>query len=234
MKRRDARSSDRFGSVKTGLKYSLLVFDWDGTLFDSAAVIADCIQQAARDMALPIPDSGTARHVIGLGLNDSLRHAMPALPPDRYEEFLAIYRAYFLEREDSLSLFPGIEQLLGDLKRRGHRLAVATGKPRRGLERALQASGIGALFAASRCGDETRPKPDPAMLLELLQEFEIDPASGLMIGDTTHDLQMARNAGIEAVAVSYGAHSGEALRAFEPRACVASVEELRQWLTANA
>ena len=159
---------------------------------------------------------------------------MPALPPDRYEEFLGIYRAYFLEREDSLSLFPGIEQLLGDLKRRGHRLAVATGKPRRGLERALQASGIGALFAASRCGDETRPKPDPAMLLELLQEFEIDPASGLMIGDTTHDLQMARNAGIEAVAVSYGAHSGEALRAFEPRACVASVEELRQWLTANA
>ena len=222
------------GNLKTGHRYSLIVFDWDGTLFDSAAVIADCIQQAARDMALPVPDRQTARHVIGLGLNDSLRHALPALPPDRYPEFLALYRGYFLEREDSLSLFPGVAELVADLKQRGHRLAVATGKPRRSLERALQASGIGPLFAASRCGDETRPKPDPAMLLELLRELEIDRESGLMIGDTSHDLQMARSAGVDAVAVSYGAHPGETLRALVPRACVASVEELRQWLTANA
>ena len=215
-------------------KYSLIVFDWDGTLFDSAAVITDCIQQAARDMALPVPDRRTASHVIGLGLNDSLRHAMPALLPERYQEFLALYRGYFLEREDSLSLFPGVAELLADLKQRGHRLAVATGKPRRGLERALQASGIGPLFAASRCGDETRPKPDPAMLLELLRELEIDPESGLMIGDTSHDLQMAHSAGVDAVAVSYGAHPGETLRTLAPRACVASVEELRQWLTKNA
>jgi phosphoglycolate phosphatase len=220
--------------LKTGFRYSLIVFDWDGTLFDSAAVIADCIQQAARDMALPVPDRRTASHVIGLGLNDSLRHAMPALPADRYPEFLALYRGYFLEREDSLSLFPGVAELLMDLKQRGHRLAVATGKPRRGLDRALQASGIGPLFAASRCGDETRPKPDPAMLLELLRELEIDRQSGLMIGDTSHDLQMARSAGVDAVAVSYGAHPGETLRTLAPRACVASVEELRQWLTANA
>lgn len=210
------------------------MFDWDGTLFDSAAVITECIQQAARDMALPVPDRRTASHVIGLGLNDSLRHAMPALPADRYPEFLALYRGYFLEREDSLSLFPGIAELLAELKQRGHRLAVATGKPRRGLDRALQASGIGSLFAASRCGDETRPKPDPAMLLDLLRELEIDRESGLMIGDTSHDLQMARSAGVDAVAVTYGAHPDEALRAFAPRACVASVEELRQWLTANA
>jgi phosphoglycolate phosphatase len=212
----------------------LIVFDWDGTLFDSAAVIADCIQQAARDMALPVPDRRTASHVIGLGLNDSLRHAMPALSPDRYPEFLALYRGYFLEREDSLSLFPGVAELLAELKQRGHRLAVATGKPRRGLDRALEASGIGPLFAATRCGDETQPKPDPAMLLELLRELEIDRQSGLMIGDTSHDLQMARSAGVDAVAVSYGAHPGETLHMLAPRACVASIEELRQWLTANA
>ena len=220
--------------MKPTLRYPLIVFDWDGTLFDSAAVIAECIQQAARDMALPVPDRRTARHVIGLGLNDSLRHAMPSLAADRYPEFLALYRGYFLEREDSLSLFPGVTELLADLKERGHRLAVATGKPRRGLERALAASGIGPLFTASRCGDETQSKPDPAMLLELMSELRLEASDLLMIGDTSHDLRMAKNAGVDAVAVSYGAHPEDALRALEPRACVASVVELRQWLTANA
>ena len=220
--------------MKPDHRYSLIVFDWDGTLFDSAAVIAECIQQAARDMALPVPDYQTARHVIGLGLNDSLRHAMPSLAADRYPEFLALYRGYFLEREDSLSLFPGVTELLADLKERGHRLAVATGKPRRGLERALAASGIGPLFTASRCGDETQSKPDPAMLLELMSELRLQAPDLLMVGDTSHDLRMARNAGVDAVAVTYGAHPEEALRALEPRACVASVVELRQWLTANA
>ena len=220
--------------MKPDHRYSLIVFDWDGTLFDSAAVIAECIQQAARDMALPVPDRRTARHVIGLGLNDSLRHAMPSLAADRYPEFLALYRGYFLEREDSLSLFPGVTELLADLKERGHRLAVATGKPRRGLERALAASGIGPLFTASRCGDETQSKPDPAMLLELMSELRLEASDLLMVGDTSHDLRMAKNAGVDAVAVSYGAHPEDALRALEPRACVASVVELRQWLTANA
>ena len=211
----------------------MIVFDWDGTLFDSAAVIADCIQQAAREMALPVPDRETASHVIGLGLNDSLRHAMPALPQERYADFLARYRGYFLEREDSLSLFPGVTELLNELKGRGHQLAIATGKPRRGLDRAFQASGIGPLFAASRCGDETRSKPDPLMLLELMRELQIDAADLLMIGDTSHDLGMAKNAGVDAVAVGYGAHSIESLRAWQPRACVESVGELRQWLTTN-
>ena len=215
-------------------RYSLIVFDWDGTLFDSAAVIAECIQLAARDMALPVPDRRTASHVIGLGLNDSLRHAIPALPPERYPQFLALYRGYFLEREDSLSLFPGAAELLMELKERGHRLALATGKPRRALERALADSGLGSLFAASRCGDETNPKPHPAMLLELMAELELKAGELLMVGDTSHDLEMARSACVDAVAVTYGAHPGEALRAFAPRACVTSVGELRQWLIANA
>ncbi len=210
------------------------MFDWDGTLFDSAAVIADCIQHAARDMALPVPDRETASHVIGLGLNDSLRHALPALAQERYPDFLALYRRYFLEREDSLSLFAGVPELLAELKERGHLLAVATGKPRRGLDRAFQASGIGPLFAASRCGDETRSKPDPMMLLQLMDELRLEASDLLMIGDTSHDLGMAKSAGVDAVAVGYGAHSMEALSAWQPRACVGSVVELRQWLTTNA
>ncbi len=215
-------------------RYPLIVFDWDGTLFDSAAVIAEGIQHAARDMALPVPDYRTASHVIGLGLSDSLRHAMPTLPPERYQEFLALYRRYFIEREDSLSLFPGVPELLSELKKRGHQLAVATGKPRRGLDRALQASEIGALFDATRCGDETQPKPHPAMLLELMVELAVEKSGLLMIGDTSHDLGMAQNAGVDAVAVSYGAHPEDSLLPFAPRACVSSVVELRQWLTANA
>ena len=215
-------------------KYSLIVFDWDGTLFDSAAVITDCIQQAARDMALPVPDRRTASHVIGLGLNDSLRHALPTLPREQYAEFLALYRGYFLEREDTLRLFPGVPELLADLKERGHRLAVATGKPRRGLDRALQSSAIGALFDATRCGDESQPKPHPAMLLELMSQLQLRASDMLMIGDTSHDLGMARSAGVDAVAVSYGAHPQESLRTWEPRACVSSVVELRQWLIQNA
>jgi phosphoglycolate phosphatase len=218
----------------TPKRYPLIVFDWDGTLFDSAAVIAEGIQHAAHDMALPVPDRRTASHVIGLGLSDSLRHAMPTLPPERYQEFLALYRRYFLEREDTLSLFPGVPELLSELKQRGHRLAVATGKPRRGLDRALQASEIGALFDATRCGDETQPKPHPAMLLELMNQLQLRASDMLMIGDTSHDLGMAKSAGVDAVAVSYGAHPEDSLLPFAPRACVSSVVELRQWLIANA
>ncbi len=211
----------------------MIVFDWDGTLFDSAAVIVDCIQQAARDMAQPVPDRESASHVIGLGLNDSLRLAMPSLPREQYADFLALYRKYFVEREDTLSLFPGVVELLADLKARGHRLALATGKPRRGLERSLETSGLTPFFAATRCGDETQPKPDPAMLLELLQQLSVGAQSALMVGDTSHDLEMARNAGVDALAVTYGAHSDAALRAHAPRGCVASVEELRIWLETN-
>lgn len=220
--------------MRPRINYPLIVFDWDGTLFDSAAVITDCIQEAAREMALTVPDRRTASHVIGLGLNDSLRHALPDLAPERYADFLGRYRRLFLGREDSLTLFPGVMELLAELKDRGHLLAVATGKPRRGLDRALQGSRVGQLFAATRCGDETRSKPDPAMLLELMQELTLANRDLLMIGDTTHDLGMAQGAGVDAIAVTYGAHPAEVLRERAPRACIDSVDELRQWLTKNA
>jgi phosphoglycolate phosphatase len=214
-------------------RYALLVFDWDGTLIDSAATIAECIQAASREMGLPVPDRERASHVIGLGLQDSLRHAVPDLPRERYLDFAGLYRRHFLAREGSMSLFEGVPQLLSALARRGHVLAVATGKSRAGLDRALAASGLGVHFSASRCADETDPKPHPAMLLELMQELGMEPHRALMIGDTSHDLEMARNAGVDAVAVTYGAHPERALRALEPRACVSSVEGLAQWLAQN-
>jgi phosphoglycolate phosphatase len=213
------------------LRYRLIVFDWDGTLVDSAAAIAECIQLAALDMNLPVPDRERASHVIGLGLHDSLRHAVPTLPESGYEEFIEHYRRHFRAREETMGLFPGVPALLEDLRGRGHRLALATGKSRRGLERALAASGIGALFAASRCGDETLPKPHPAMLLELMRELAVGPEASLMIGDTSHDLLMAASAGVGAVAVASGAHAAESLRACGPLACLNDVTELGQWLS---
>jgi phosphoglycolate phosphatase len=219
--------------LRTAHRYSLIVFDWDGTLIDSAASIATCIQEAAREMNLPIPDRETASHVIGLGLHDSLRHAVPTLAPDGYAAFVECYRRHFMSCEDSMQLFPGVHELLLDLRGRGHRLAVATGKSRRGLDRALEAVALAQHFDATRCGDETQPKPHPAMLLELLQELSIEPWRSLMIGDTSHDLEMARSAGVPAIGVCSGAHPAHSLRALAPLACLQSVAELGPWLEKN-
>jgi phosphoglycolate phosphatase len=216
------------------LKYRLIVFDWDGTLIDSADTIVECIQQASVDFGLPVPDRGRASHVIGLGLRDALRAAVPTLPPERYVEFAEAYRRHFLAREDAMRLFPGAREMLLELRDRGHKLAVATGKSRRGLDRALQAAGLGGCFAATRCADETHPKPHPAMLLELIECLAVRPSEALMVGDTSHDLDMAKSAGVRAVAVTYGAHAPEALRACGPHHCVDSVEALREWLQRNA
>jgi phosphoglycolate phosphatase len=215
-------------------RYPLIVFDWDGTLIDSAATIVACIQAASRDLQLPVPSAERASHVIGLGLHDALRIAVPSLAPEQTMAFVARYRAHFLAREDEMRLFAGIEALIDALRARGHRLAIATGKSRRGLERALDASGLRDHFVASRCADETHPKPHPAMLNELLAALEVEPGDALMVGDTAHDLAMAREAKVDALAVSYGAHPASALRAHRPVACVASVAALHGWLAQNA
>lgn len=215
------------------MKYPLLVFDWDGTIIDSPGAIVECIREASREMGLRVPGEEQASHVIGLGLRDSLQLAVPDLPAEGYQEFVALYRKHFLAREDSMPLFAGIKEVLIELKR-DRVLAVATGKSRRGLDRALACTGIGGLFSASRCADETQPKPHPAMLLELMEEFSMENTQVLMIGDTSHDLEMARAAGVDAVAVTYGAHPESGLRACAPLGCVSSVEELRQWLARNA
>jgi phosphoglycolate phosphatase len=215
-------------------KYSLLVFDWDGTLMDSTAGIALSIQEAAREMGLPVPAREAASHVIGLGLHDSLRGAVPSLPVEKYMDFVELYRKHFRAQQETMTLFPGVRELLDRLQSAGHRLAVATGKSRRGLDYALDMTGLRGHFVASRCADETQPKPHPAMLLELMDELALSAGELLMIGDTSHDLGMASSAGVDAVAVTYGAHPGDALRALAPLACVSSVVELRLWLAENA
>jgi phosphoglycolate phosphatase len=214
------------------VSYRLLVFDWDGTIIDSASTIAHCIRDAAADLGLAVPTLEQARHVIGLGLHDALRGAVPGLPAERTPEFVARYREHFRAREDRMGLFAGMRELIEGLHA-SKLLGIATGKSRRGLDRALDATGLRGYFVASRCADETEPKPHPAMLLELMEELDVPAAKALMIGDTSHDLEMARAAGVDAIAVTYGAHAEEGLKACAPRDCVASVADLERWLARN-
>jgi phosphoglycolate phosphatase len=214
------------------VNYRLLVFDWDGTIIDSASTIAECIREASRELGLAIPDRERARHVIGLGLHDAMRIVVPGLPASRYPEFVASYRSHFLARRDSMRLFAGMRELLEDLSRK-HLLAIATGKSRQGLDRDIDFHGLKALFAASRCADETRPKPHPAMLRELMVELAVQSDASLMIGDTSHDMEMARAARVASLAVTYGAHPEDGLRACGPLGCFSTVDELRAWLQAN-
>ncbi|MBL8337062.1 MAG: HAD-IA family hydrolase [Rhodoferax sp.] len=213
--------------------FDLIAFDWDGTLFDSTAIITRCIQAAVRDVGGTVPSDERASHVIGLGLMEALAHAAPDVPVDRYPELGARYRHHYLAQQDSISLFDGVLPMLAELKQRQHWLAVATGKSRRGLDACLQAVELRDLFDASRTADETAGKPHPRMLQELMAEFGVEPARVLMIGDTTHDLQMALNAGCASVAVSYGAHAPDAFGALRPHHVAHSVAELHAWLRDN-
>ena len=215
------------------MPYKLLVFDWDGTIIDSASTIAECIRDASRDLGLEVPDRERASHVIGLGLQDAIRIAAPGLPASRYPEFVDSYRRHFQARKDHMQLFEGMRQLLDALSKT-HFLAIATGKSRRGLDRDLDYHGLKPLFVASRCADETNPKPHPAMLLEIMEELSVEPRAALMIGDTSHDMDMARAAEVDAVAVTYGAHPEAGLRACLPLHCVADVPSLARWLKQNA
>ncbi len=211
-------------------RFELVVFDWDGTLFDSTATIARAIQCAAADLGLAVPPLERAAHVIGLGLHDALARAVPDLKPEQATEFSIRYRHHYLAVEHELALFDGVPEILAALKAEGMPLAIATGKSRAGLARSLQATALHSYFVASRCADQTDPKPHPAMLLELAAELGVDPGRTLMIGDTTHDLQMATAARAAAVGVTYGAHPREQLARCAPLALVGSVAELHRWL----
>ena len=212
------------------MKYSLVVFDWDGTLMDSTHSIVAAIQGACRDMNLPVPAPESASWVIGLSLESALRSAVPDLTDQDVPAFLARYRVHYLLRDPDLKLFDGAGELLASLAGMGVMIAVATGKSRVGLDRALKTTGLVNVFDGTRCADETFSKPHPAMLLELMQALSVEPAKVVMIGDTSHDLQMAANAGVDAVAVTYGAHSVAELRACSPLGMVNNVSELREWL----
>ncbi len=214
-------------------QFDLLVFDWDGTLFDSTALIARSIQSASRDVGQPEPTDVAARYVIGMGLADALQHAVPALPVEQRQKMRERYHFHYMARQHEVVLFEGSLAMLRALKNKHHWLAVATGKSRRGLDQALSSTELQGLFDATRTPDEAASKPHPQMLLELMAEFGVPPERTLMIGDTTHDLQMALNANVPSLAVSYGAHAPEALAKFPIRQLVHSVAELQAWLLAH-
>ncbi len=205
----------------------MLIFDWDGTLFDSIDWIVDCLQQAAVDSGLPEPSQDAARSVIGLGLGEALQTLFPDQTQARLEKLMRCYRRrYFTKEIGPSDLFDGVAETLEELRNQGFLLAIATGKARRGLDRALRGTAIAHLFSATRCADEALSKPDPAMLNQILSLLRIDRHQAVMIGDTTHDLQMAGNAGIASIGVTCGAHRREQLAAFAPIACLGGVREL--------
>lgn len=215
-------------------RFDLIAFDWDGTLFDSTALIVRCIQAACSDLQLPVPSDVQAAYVIGLGLGDALRHAAPDLPAERYPELGRRYRHHYLARQHEVLLFDGSREMLAALKARHHWLAVATGKSRPGLNQALDSARLHGVFDSTRTADETASKPHPLMLHELMHELGVAAERTLMIGDTTHDLQLAANAGVACVGVSYGAHAGDDLRRFSPLFVAHSTRELHDWLHEHA
>jgi len=210
--------------------FDLIVFDWDGTLFDSTALIARCIQAACGDLGVAVPSDRDASYVIGMGLAEALQHAAPSLPRERYRDLAERYRHHYFSRQHEIVFFDGTLEMLNALKARNHLLGVATGKSRRGLDDVLNGSALKGLFDATRTADETASKPDPRMLLELMAEFGVAPDRTLMIGDTTHDLLLASNAGTPSVGVSYGAHDHESFAEFAPRHVAHSVADLNDWL----
>jgi phosphoglycolate phosphatase len=208
-------------------RFDLLVFDWDGTLFDSVGFIAECVQRAAEDCGFPVPDDARAKSIIGLSLMESMQALYPGSPPDWAERMARSYRGFFNARPVAeIVLFDGVVEMLEELRGRGYKLAVATGKARAGLDACLVSTGTAHLFHSTKCADETASKPDPAMLFQLLDELAVGRERTLMIGDSTHDLRMARNAGIAAVAVSCGANQPDDLAEFEPLACLSATTDL--------
>ena len=215
-------------------RFDLIAFDWDGTLCDSTAIIVRCIQAAVCDVGGAMPSDEAASYVIGMGLMQALAHAAPDVPRERYTELGNRYRYHYLQHQNDLSLFAGVMPLLGALRDRGHLLTVATGKSRRGLNEALHTAQLRGMFDGSRTADETAGKPHPLMLHELMTEFDVAPERVLMIGDTTHDLQMAQAAGCASVGVGYGAHPTDEFARYAPLFVADSVADLHAWLESNA
>lgn len=212
-------------------KYRLIIFDWDGTLMDSADRIAFCMQRAAEDAKVDVPTSEEVKEIIGLGLPEAINKLMPQV---KGASALAVennYRHHFVNNhERSADFFEGALGTLDELKERGLLLAVATGKSRRGLNREFEKHNVGHYFVESRCADETRSKPDPTMLNEILKSTNCVREEALIIGDTEYDMDMGCQAGIDRIGVTYGVHSKDRLEAYEPKICLDAINELMPWL----
>jgi phosphoglycolate phosphatase len=212
-------------------RYELVVFDWDGTLMDSEARIVSCMQRAAADAGFPIPVPAAARDIIGLGMTEAVGRLFPTADPRGVDNLISAYREHWLGNEvEAATMFGGALELVSELHRSGYLLAVATGKSRRGLDKAFDESGLGTFFHASRCADETFSKPHPRMLEEILTDLDTSPAAALVVGDTEYDMQMASNAYVDAVGVSHGVHSAERLLAHGALQCFDNLNHFSGWL----
>ncbi len=218
----------------SNLRYPFVIFDWDGTLADSTAVIKRALQRSADDLGYPIPTDAQASFIIGMGLRPALELAIPTLREEDLTRLTDRFRHHFIVGENEIVLFDGVPEMLAALKARGHSLAVATGKSRKGLDRAFDTLGLREYFIASRCADEGFSKPHPGMLHALFDITGMNASDAVMIGDTTHDLQLAENAGTAAVGVTYGAHERALLEAHQPLTLVDSVSALRHFLETSA
>lgn len=208
-------------------RYDLLVFDWDGTLFDSIGWIVECLQHAARTTGLPVPAEAAARSVIGLSLQQAMQALYPGSSDELARQLAGHYSELYHSRPTaSLGLFEGVEDMLNAFREQGYQLAVATGKARAGLDHALGGTGIGGLFHATRCADETASKPHPLMVRQLLEELGVARERALLVGDSLHDLRMAHNAGVDVVAVACGANTRTELAELDPLACLETTTEL--------
>lgn len=212
-------------------KIDTIIFDWDGTLIDSIDWIVYCVRIAAEESLLPVPSKEAARNIIGLSLVGAMQELFPDVEPNQQQQMAQSYARHFLSKEISRAdLFEGVYELLLSLKQAGYQLAVATGKTRKGLDRALHGTGIGDLFSITCCADETVSKPDPAMLIKIMRHLDTDNTRALMIGDTVHDLQMAENANMASVAVFCGAQTPELLQQFNPLYCLQHTKQLIEYL----
>ncbi len=208
-------------------RFDLIIFDWDGTLVDTIDWIVNCLQSAAKQCSCAIPETQAARDVIGLSISKACSALFPGVDEETLTRLTASYQQAFMSRPISREdLFPGVYDMLVELKTSGYQLAVATGKTRAGLQQALQATATEALFSITRCSDETASKPDPLMLHEIIRHTNAENERSLMVGDSIHDLQMAMNAQISSIAVSCGAHPEDLLRQYNPLLCLQQPAEL--------
>lgn len=213
------------------MKYQAVIFDWDGTLVDSVDHIAQSLMLAAAELNYPYRDLEQCRNIVGLGMVEALERLYPGITREEMQTLRQAYGVHFFSRETlPENVFAGASALLDRLRSRGHRLAVATGKSRPGLDKGLHSSGLADYFEITRCADETASKPDPTMLREILQAWQFSPSQAVMVGDTAFDLEMAHRLGMPAVGVTWGGHRRDALLEWEPLAVVDTMAQLEQAL----
>jgi len=215
-------------------RYDILIFDWDGTLMDSTAWIVECMQCGIVDTGLESRSDEAIRGIIGLGLTEAVQELYPGAAGHEVQALCTAYREHYFSADERCALFPGVEDVLDELRTQGYWMAIATGKSRRGLDKVLRQTGLGEVFPVTRTADETLSKPNPLMLEEIVTDFDSHSSRCLMIGDSLFDLQMAENAGMDALGVSWGVQEAEKLLGLEPTGLIHEMIELPGWLQQKA